>query len=95
METETVMVMAENHTFKEIIDQAVAELKKGCKELVLDFKYVTYMPSSTLGVIVALSKKFQDNGAILRLRDMSEEGLEQLKLFGLENLITGGSDAHS
>ena len=92
---ETVMVMEENQTFKEIIDNALSALKSGCRALILDFSRIYYLPSSTLGVIVALDKKFRDDGAVIKLRNLNDDAVKQLKLFGLDKLIIGETNAHS
>lgn len=86
---ETVMVMDENQTFREIIDNALSVLKNGCKALILDFSNIYYLPSSTLGVIVALEQKFRDSGSVIKLCNLNEDAVAQLKLFGLDKLIIG------
>ena len=86
-----VLEMKANQTFKQVLDNAVELLQSGCKELVLDFAQLDYMPSSIIGVIVALDKQFRDRGARLRLRNISVEAGDQFKLFGLGNLILGDS----
>lgn len=82
-----ILKMGANQTFRDVLDESVKLLASGCKDLILDFKDIDYMPSSIIGVIIALDKKFKDRNARLQLTNISEETSYQLNIFGLDTLI--------
>jgi anti-anti-sigma factor len=90
-----VLEMNERHTFRQIVERVSAALRQGCNELVLDFQKVRYMPSSTIGVILALDNRLRLDGVTLQVKNVGSDVFDELKLFGLENLIIGGVSAYT
>ena len=66
------------------IDKAVDEHKPTL--LVLDFKNVSFMDSSGIGLVMGRFKNLQKNGAKLHLVNLSDNIYKIMKLAGIERL---------
>lgn len=63
-------------------------LERGARRFVFDFSSMTYMDSSGLGVLVALSKKILEAGGTLDVRHLNEDLTLLFTLTGLTTVFT-------
>ena len=79
----------DHHTAKELregIDHAASEQKPG--KLVLDFREVTFMDSSGIGLVMGRYRILSKSGAELHITGASESIYKVMRLAGIERLAS-------
>jgi anti-sigma B factor antagonist len=79
------------HTSTELRDQLTGLIDAGDTRLVVDLADVSFMDSSSLGVLVACLKRVREKGGDIALTGADGSPLKVLSLTGMDNVFTMAS----
>lgn len=76
------------YTSPTLRDDVVSRIDEGTRHLAVDLSRVTFMDSSTLGVLVACLKRMREKGGDITLVGVDGSPMKVLMLTGLDRVFT-------